>query len=225
MSAILTTVFVIMLSLLVTRVAATALVLTGLSEEAARFQARSALTGTGFTTSEAEWVVNHPVRRRIIMLLMLVGRAGIVSVMAGVTVSFAGAESAGGTLSRFAVLVAAGVLMFLFVRSNAPNRMLSRTIERALRRYTHLKSRDYAGLLHLSGDYGVAEVGVQADDWVAGRTLRELRLREQGIVVLGIERLDGTFEGAPKGTSVAEPGDTLVVYGSDSAIQAVDSRS
>ena len=55
------------LSLFITRLATIALTYTGLSREAARFQARSAFTGTGFTTSEAERVVDHPVRRRIIM--------------------------------------------------------------------------------------------------------------------------------------------------------------
>jgi hypothetical protein len=42
------------LSLVITRIATVALAHTGLSSEAARFQARSAFTGTGFTTSEAE---------------------------------------------------------------------------------------------------------------------------------------------------------------------------
>jgi Trk-type K+ transport system membrane component len=44
---------VLALSLFITRLATTALAATGLSWQAARFQARSAFTGTGFTTSEA----------------------------------------------------------------------------------------------------------------------------------------------------------------------------
>lgn len=54
---------VLALSLTITRVATLVLAMTGLSWEAARFQARSAFTGTGFTTSEAESIVSHPVRR------------------------------------------------------------------------------------------------------------------------------------------------------------------
>ena len=64
---------VLTFSLVVTRIAAVALVHTGLGLEAARFQARSAFTGVGFTTDESESLVNHPVRRRIVMGLMLVG--------------------------------------------------------------------------------------------------------------------------------------------------------
>lgn len=79
MVALATVLVVLLVSLLITRVATVALTLTGLSREVARFQARSALSGTGFTTSEAEAVVNDPVRRRIVMALMLVGSAGIVT--------------------------------------------------------------------------------------------------------------------------------------------------
>jgi len=68
-----TVLVVAVISLLITRVATVAFVLTGMSQEAARFQARSALTGTGFTTTESESVVGHPVRRRIVMALMLLG--------------------------------------------------------------------------------------------------------------------------------------------------------
>lgn len=62
--------------------------LTGLSREAAQFQARSA-----FTTSESEAVVNHPVRRRIAMLLMLAGGAGIITTLATVLLSFSRIEA------------------------------------------------------------------------------------------------------------------------------------
>jgi hypothetical protein len=45
--------------LIVVRAAILALVATGLPYEIARFQARSALSGVGFTTSEAETVVGE----------------------------------------------------------------------------------------------------------------------------------------------------------------------
>jgi hypothetical protein len=61
MVAVATLIVVLFLSLIVVRIAAEALTLTGISREAARFQARSAWTGTGFTTAEAEQVAGHPV--------------------------------------------------------------------------------------------------------------------------------------------------------------------
>lgn len=75
------------------RIATIAITYTGLSREAARFQARSALTGSGFTTSESEKVVTHPVRRRIILLLMLLGNAGIVAAISSLILAFLGQQS------------------------------------------------------------------------------------------------------------------------------------
>jgi len=40
--------------------------MTGMEKKKARFQALSAFAGTGFTTKEAESVVNYPARRKII---------------------------------------------------------------------------------------------------------------------------------------------------------------
>jgi uncharacterized membrane protein HdeD (DUF308 family) len=63
---------VLLTSVIIVRVAAIMLKSTGLSQDVARFQARSAFTGTGFTTRESEAIINHPVRRRIILALMLI---------------------------------------------------------------------------------------------------------------------------------------------------------
>jgi len=71
------------------RAAAIALMMTGMDEKRARFQALSSFSGTGFTTKEAEFVLNHPVRRRIITWLMILGNAGIVTVIVTATSSFA----------------------------------------------------------------------------------------------------------------------------------------
>jgi len=71
----------------VIRVASVALRLTGLAEDSARFQSLSAFTGTGFTTIEAETIVNYPIRRQIISLLMIIGNLGLVTVLATFVVS------------------------------------------------------------------------------------------------------------------------------------------
>jgi len=92
MLAIFTLLLVVTLSLLVNRVASVALTFTGMSRDSARFQARSAFTGAGFTTLESEDIVNHPVRRRIIMLLMLLGNAGFVTIIATLLGSFVGVQ-------------------------------------------------------------------------------------------------------------------------------------
>ncbi|HWC31780.1 MAG TPA: TrkA C-terminal domain-containing protein [Actinomycetota bacterium] len=224
MVAVISALIIVLVSLIVTRVATVALILTGLSREVARFQARSALTGTGFTTSESEYVVGHPVRRRILMVLFLVGNAGLVTVIASLAVSFVGAGGARPTLLRAVVLLAGVMIIWLLARSAALDRVLSPLITRLLRRWTDLDVRDYVGLLQLRGEYGVAELQVQEDDWVAGRTLEELKLRDEGIAVLGINRSRKEYVGVPRGDTVVRSGDVIVVYGRAAKLADLDRR-
>jgi TrkA-C domain len=222
--AALTSVFVIVLvSLLVTRVATVALALTGLSREAAAFQARSAFFGVGFTTSESEAVVGHPVRRRIVLALMLLGNAGIVSVVASLVISFTGNDRQ--PLIRLAVLVGGLVVLLLLARSRWVDRRVSRLIHVALSRWTDLDVRDYASLLELSGEYEVMELQIEAGDWLADRTLGELKLRDEGAVVLGLHRPDGSSIGAPHGDTHLRPGDTLILYGRARRLCELDTRA
>lgn len=141
--------FVLGLSLVVTRIAAIALAHTGLSEETARFQARSAFTGTGFTTGEAENVVSHPVRRRIIMLLMVARSAGFVTIVISLILSFAE---------------------------------------------------------------------------LAGKTLRECQLLQEGATLLGITRKNGEYVGAPRPDAVITAGDTVLLYGRRAVLKRLAGR-
>jgi Trk-type K+ transport system membrane component len=86
---LLPTLLVIFFSFLIVRAGAIALMMTGMDEKRARFQALSAFSGTGFTTREAEFVVTHPKRRRIVSWLMILGNAGIVTVIVTGTSSLA----------------------------------------------------------------------------------------------------------------------------------------
>ena len=86
------TLLVIAVSVVVVEIATVALRLTGLNRKQARFQALSAFTGTGFTTREAEDVTSDTRRRRIIMFLMVLGNAGLVSVITTLIVTFGSPE-------------------------------------------------------------------------------------------------------------------------------------
>lgn len=224
MIAIISLLLVLVLSLLVTKVAAIALTFTGLSRQSARFQARSAFTGVGFTTSESEKVVNHPVRRKILLIIMLVGNAGIVTVISTFILGFIQVESGGALISR--VLLLAGGVAFLITVSMSSwmEKGLSRLVTWALKKYTDLDVRDYAAVLHLAGEYAIHDVFVQPTDWMAGKPLAELQLPHEGVLVLGIHRQDDRFLGAPKGDTVVEPYDTLTLYGRVADIARLDRR-
>jgi hypothetical protein len=100
MISIVTLLLVLTLSILLARIATVALTRTGLSRESAKFQARSAFTGVGFATSESEKVVNHPIRRRILLSLMLLGNAGVVTAVSSLIVSFVNLDRSGSFVCR-----------------------------------------------------------------------------------------------------------------------------
>ncbi len=215
---------VLTMSLLVTRIAAVALMLTGLSQETARFQARSALAGVGYTTSEAELMVNHPVRRRIIMLLMLVGNIGVPTVVATLVVSFITATQA-ETVWHPLLLLAVGVGALLTAAlSKRIEKLLNRVLSLLLKRWTDLEVRDYVSLLQLQSGYAVSEMVVEPGDWIESKTLAGAALSHEGILVLGIQREDGPFIGAPRADDVIRAGDVLVLYGEGRRLEEFDAR-
>jgi hypothetical protein len=224
MVAVTSLLVIVALSLVITRVATAALVLTGLSSEAARFQARSALTGCGFTTRESEEVVNHPVRRRIVMLLMLVGNAGIVTAVSSLILAFAREQTGTQLGLRIASLAVGLASLYLAARSRWVELLLERAIRWGLRRWTTVEARDYASLLRLANRFTVSELKVREGDWVTGHNLVELELHGEGITILGIQRHSGAYIGVPAGTTQILADDVLLVYGRAEAVLALDRR-
>lgn len=60
--------------------------------------------------------------------------------------------------------------------------------------------------------------------WLAERSLEQLALRKEGVILLGVSRADGTYVGIPSGATVIESGDTLILYTRAGAIAALDRR-
>lgn len=215
---------ILVLSVLITRISTIALMHTGLSLETARFQARSAFTGAGFTTSESERIVAHPVRRKIVMVLMMIGNAGLVTAVASLMLTFVGDESSLTAITRIALLAAGVSILWALAMSRWVEQQLANGIEWALKRYTKLDVQDYAALMHIADDYRVAELKLSADDWLAGKTLRSSGLREEGLLVLGIERTDGQYLGAPKPDTKVLADDRLLIYGRSRNLESIDNR-
>jgi hypothetical protein len=191
MVAILSLLVILSVSILITRIATVVLVHTGLSREMARFQARSAFTGVGFTTSESERLVHHPVRRRVVFTLMLLGNAGFVTAISSLVLGFVSPVDGSALWVRVLSLTGGLVVLFLAAKSGRIDVHLSRLIIWALRRYSSVDLKDYASVLHLAAGYEVSEVTVRQSDWLTGKRLYESGLREEGINVLGIQRRRG----------------------------------
>ena len=146
------------------------------------------------------------------MILMLLGNVGLVSIMSTVVISLLRADE-----SRFwarAGLMSAGlVLLSLVATSKWIDRRLSSLISWALSRWTDLDTRDYANLLHLADGYGVTEVIVQRGGVLDSTSVVDAGLQKMGLQVLGVQRSDGSYEGAPSPDSILRPGDVVFLYG------------
>jgi hypothetical protein len=211
-------------SILTTRIATMALMLTGLSREVARFQARSAFTGVGYTSAETESVVEHPVRRQIVYWLMLTGNIGIATVVATVMLSFMDTRTNNNWAPNAGLLVVGLILIWVFASSRWMERQLNKTISWALRKFTQMEVRDYVAVLNLQDGFAVTEMRVEEHDWLANKTLQELALPREGVLVLGVNRPGRRFIGTPTAHTVVQAGDVLILYGSMDRITELDQR-
>jgi hypothetical protein len=210
-----------LVSLLAVRVGSTALMMTGISWDTSSFQAYSAFFGVGFTTKEAELVVNHPVRRRIIRDLILAGNVGLTSALATLIVTLLQSSSGGDTVLMLAWLVG-GLLLLLFIsRLTWFQKVLDRVIQYTLERTGMVRALDYELLLRIQHGYVVSEIEILPDTLLAGRTLRESRPWDRGVVVLAIKRDGETQHGIPSRDDLIKAGDVLTAYGKETALQAM----
>jgi len=224
MAALISFFVILIFSLTIVRVAAIMLELTGISPDMAQFQSRSAFTGSGFTTRESETIVNHPVRRKIISSLMLIGNIGFVTFVSSLVLSFLTISSTEKAYLTFGILFGGLLLLFLISRSKLLNRILHRLIERLLKRWSRIHVYDYESLLNLAGEFEVITIQVKPDSWMADATLAELKLSDEGVLVLAIRRSDGYFLGSPRGETVLYVNDEVIAYGREGALKNLNDR-
>lgn len=223
MVSVLSLLLVIALSMLVIKIGAVALLMTGLSEEVAKFQALSAFSGTGYTTTESESILKVPIRRRIITALIRLGSVGVVTSISTLLLSFIGAGEA--TIERLVVLGSGVVILFFLARSHRFDRLITVIIKRLLSRYSALDLRDYVSLLHLQEDYSIVEIDISEHNWLANRPIEDLDLNEEGVLVLGVKREGQEYVGVPPTDLCLRPRDLLVLYGRTERLQELSTRS
>jgi hypothetical protein len=209
-----TLLLLVALSVLMVRIGTIALQKTGLSREIAGFQAQSAFMGVGFTTSEAEKVVGHPVRRRILRILMLLGFGAITSTLGTLVITFTAREAGGIDPALKTALLLSGVLMLWACARIRPLELfLDRVITRGLERMTHLEVMDFEEMLHLDKGYTIATLPITGESWLLDKNLNEMALGDEGILILNVERKTGVIIGTPPTTTRLSEGDHIMVYG------------
>ncbi len=184
----------------------------GMGQKPATFEARSALTGTGYTTTQSDAVVHDAPSRDAASMLFLVGYIGPPAILGLLGVSFV-VPSAKDPALRATVLV--GFLLLFFVLNlfgilsrigRRPARFVARRLFRA-----HISSPWV-----VFGDQAVAGLVIAPSSPLVGRRLDQEPFGDPDITLLGVQRLvDGDLQTIPAaavgGSAQAE--DTLVCYG------------
>ena len=216
---------ILTLSLTVIRIGSIALELTGLSSDVSAFQAQSAFSGVGFTTSESESIVNHPVRRKIIRTLILFGSAGITTTIATLIVALIGFNSE--NLSTHGSILALGLCIIYFLaRAKFFYKLMKKSIVGMLRKFTTLHIHDYHELLGIGRGYSISRYVVAKNNWAVGHSIQELNLNKEGTLILSINR-DETDEDKviiPTGETVIQEGDQLTLYGRGTSCKCLANR-
>ena len=218
MGAALSIFVLLSISVFIIRLASVGLRLTGLEEASARFQALSAYTGTGFTTSEAEMIVNYPVRRKIVSLLMIIGNMGLVSVFAALVVSLVHTEGeVDAVLTQLAWLLAGLALLWFLMLNSTADRILCALIGKVLESTTELGKRRYHRLLQIGDGYSVCEHPLNPDWLKDGSKSLESELAILEFQLLAVRSPDGQLSGGQLTDTIMENGQTLILFGHDAA--------
>jgi hypothetical protein len=213
------TLLTIFLSYLVVRAGAIALMLTGMEQQKARFQALSAFSRAGFTTREAEAVVNNPKRRQIISRLIILGNAGLVAIIVTATSSIATSKGYNLPITIGAIIAGAFLLYVLASRSRF-GRWWDSFIENRLVKSQVLEEGVTEDLLHLVEGYGLVRAIITQYSPLIGQSLREANTTENEFWVVGIER-GKEWISLPRSIETISEGDKLVIYGNLNTLKSI----
>jgi len=217
---------VVIIAYFVVRIGAAAFELTGLDPEQANFQSVSAFTGTGFTTRESELVAAHKERRKIASILMILGSAGFVTLIAtlvstitpdnkSVAIIPVLADYLPFILVPYANLCIVLLLLLLIYRifhsSRLSHILMSKLQQQMIDKKLIQRTRFEELLLNAEG-YGIAQVEITKKNPLLNKTLSESRLRTHDILVLSIER-GSEYIVNPTANARINLRDTLVCFG------------
>ena len=212
---------VLIVSFIVVRIGAIAFQLTGLEWSLAKFQALSCFTATGFTTKEAELVTATPQRRRIASVLIILGHAGLVTMIATFANSLRPAKIP--FLSDFlsfslmpwinlTIIVSSIYIIYRIFTNSRFARKLTNVLRKRMVKRKIIRPVSFEELAIATGGYGVSKVAVGTGSSVLDKTLSNTQLRKHGINVLAIVRGNETMPNPLADTKIIA-GDELVCFG------------
>jgi hypothetical protein len=186
-----------------------ALEVSGMQRRKARFQALSAMTGTGYTTREAESVVNHPRRRTIAIWLMLLGNTGIIAFLVLLMQIIRSGFIAPSAL-HIGIVVGFFLAVVLSIRFGIVDKLSNAVIGIAgkRRRETYMAAEE---IVHQVGRYAIVRLMV-GEEGTGGIKLRDTGRLKPGTMILALER-ESMVLPFPDADQLVLTGDQLLCYG------------
>lgn len=222
-SAVIPLILILVIFFLIVQVATSVLKLTGLDEKTSRFQAISAFTGTGFTTQEAELILEDTIRRKTVTVLMILGKVGFVSVIAGFFLSF-GSNDLGVEIRKALILLVLIFMLYKLTTLRGFLRTLNKFIEKSIITRGIIGQKTLEELFHLPKGYGLAQLSIADSSGENGLTLAEAGFIKKDILVLSIERKNRLISFPHAGDQIKE-GDKLLCYGLIQNIKKLHEKS
>lgn len=215
---------VLIVSFIIVRIGAVAFQLTGLEWSLAKFQSLSCFTGTGFTTRESELVVSNAQRRKIASILIVLGHAGFVTMIAAfantLRTSIAIPHSMIPLLDNYVpiwllpwtnlVIIALTIYIIykIFTNVKVVNKFTDILRSNIVKRDI-IKPVTVSELAIATGGYSVSQIQVCKGSPLLNRRLSESDLRKHDITVLAIER---------KGVTIPNPSANEKIFFDDRLI-------
>jgi len=202
---------------LVVEVMSILLKMTGLDLNKARFQIISVITHTGFTTRESELISQHPLRRRLISIIMLISYIAQVTLISALFTALNKDESQ--LINLFYLLLLLSIIIYILYNSKFILKKLDWIVEKTLSNKVlkDIKKKSIDEVFKTSPGFGVYELIVDDKSLICGLELKDSRLKDKMIQVLKIDRGSSIID-FPSADSIIYAGDKLIVYGKISSI-------
>ena len=188
--------------------------LTGLEASVSRYQVISMLTNTGFTTDEAQLIIDHPVRRRLSMFLILFGAFSLAVVISSIT------NILSGDLRLKELMVINVILLVILMTGKTPfiRESLKKKLNSEMEKKLEISELPIKDALYLDEDDLVTDVVIEKNSKFVGIKAADLVERDEDISILFIKRGKVNIRNKLDEEKIQE-GDQLFIYGNQKEIE------
>ncbi|MGD9909709.1 MAG: TrkA C-terminal domain-containing protein [Candidatus Izemoplasmatales bacterium] len=191
--------------------------LTGMSKNKSRFQVISLFTNSGYTTQEAELIVNHQMRRRLATTTMLLGYAlnvTVISVLINIIMTL-GSSSSTKDVWMFLIYFGGFILLvYLLAKVKIFDNFIQKMIRAVAISLMYKRNENIIEVIDHYSDFTIAEISIKKlPEQCRGIPLKENGMKSNyGLQVLAIKRKSLVLDEVDGDTIINED-DIIIVSG------------